>query len=187
MSDRIVRASKFMSLVLRHRPDKIGLALDANGWAKVADLVTCSRNGGLALSVELIREVVETNDKKRFVLSEDGERIRAAQGHSITVDLELTPQEPPELLYHGTPSHAVESIRQQGLLKGKRHHVHLSPDRETAKRVGQRYGRPVILMVQAGTMWQAGIPFFCSENGVWLTDWVAPKYITFPDATPPGE
>src|SRR5262245_14678306 len=140
MSDKIVRASKFMSLVLRHRPDKIGLTLDTNGWAQVSDLIACSRKGPLPLSRELIQEVVENNDKKRFVFSEDGERIRAAQGHSIEVDLELVPQEPPELLYHGTPSHAVSSIRREGLLRRKRHHVHLSLDRETATRVGQRHG-----------------------------------------------
>jgi putative RNA 2'-phosphotransferase len=181
MNDKIVRASKFMSLVLRHRPEKIGLTLDANGWAKVSDLIACSRQGRVPLSLELIREVVETNDKKRYVLSEDGERIRAAQGHSIEVDLDLVPQEPPERLYHGAPSQAVASIREQGLLRGRRHHVHLSLDQETAWKVGQRRGRPVILTVHAGKMRQAGIAFYCSANGVWLTDHVAPEYIVFPE------
>jgi putative RNA 2'-phosphotransferase len=180
MDDRIVRASKFMSLVLRHRPDKIGLTLDANGWAKVSDLVACSRGGNVRLSLDLIQEVVATNDKQRFVLSEDGERIRASQGHSISIDLALVPREPPDILFHGTASRFVSSIRQQGLLRGKRHHVHLSLESATALKVGQRHGKPVVLTVQSGRMWQAGIAFFCSDNGVWLTEWVAPEFIAFP-------
>lgn len=180
MNDRIVRASKFMSLVLRHQPEKIGLTLDAQGWAVVADLVACSQRGGTRLSVELIQEVVATNDKKRFVLSEDGKRIRAAQGHSIEVDLALAPIEPPEFLYHGTATRFLESIQREGLIRGSRHHVHLSKDRETATSVGQRHGKPVVMTVLAGEMWKAGIPFYCSENGVWLTEQVPPQYLIFP-------
>ena len=181
MSDRIVRASKFMSLVLRHRPETIGLTLDANGWADVSDLIACSRRGNLPLTQELIDEVVETNDKKRFVFSEDGVRIRAAQGHSISVDLQMTPQEPPALLYHGTASRFVDSIRREGLRKGNRNHVHLSLDVATATSVGQRHGRPVILTIQAGKMWEAGLLFYCSDNGVWLTEGVPLEYLEIPE------
>lgn len=169
-----------MSLVLRHRPDKIGLTLDANGWAKVADLIACSQRGGLPLSRDLIRQVVATNDKKRFVLSEDGERIRAAQGHSLPIDLELAPQQPPDRLFHGTASRFLDSIREKGLLRGRRQHVHLSLDRATAVKVGQRHGKPVVLTVHAGQMWDAGMPFFLSDNGVWLTDRVPPEFLEFP-------
>jgi putative RNA 2'-phosphotransferase len=181
VDEKLVRAGKFMSLVLRHRPDKIGLLLDDNGWAKIEDLVACSQRANVRLSRDLIREIVATNDKKRFVLSADGERVRAAQGHSIPVDLELAPQKPPERLFHGTAARFVPSIHQQGLLRGRRQHVHLSLDRATAVKVGQRHGKPVVLTVHAGQMWQAGIPFFLSENGVWLTEWVAPEFIHFPD------
>jgi len=178
MNDRLVRASKYMSLLLRHQPEKVGLALDANGWARVADLVSLTQKGGVRLTRELIEEVVAGNDKKRFVLSEDGERIRAAQGHSIEVDLALPPRQPPEYLYHGTASRFLDSIRKSGIVRGKRHHVHLSPDEETAIKVGQRHGKPVILTIRSGDMWRAGIPFYCSENGVWLTDEVPPAYLS---------
>jgi putative RNA 2'-phosphotransferase len=181
MNDRIVRASKFMSLVLRHQPEKIGIELDANGWTSVADLIARSHNGSVRLSAELIQEVVVTNDKKRFVISEDGLRIRAAQGHSVEVDLDLAARQPPDFLFHGTAARNMESIRESGLLKGRRHHVHLSLDRETAVRVGQRYGKPVVLTVQSRKMWDAGIPFYCSDNGVWLTEFVDSKYLQFSD------
>jgi putative RNA 2'-phosphotransferase len=170
-----------MSLLLRHQPEKIGLALDEHGWASVADLIALTQNGSVRLSRELIAEVVATNDKKRFVLSEDGERIRAAQGHSIEVDLALMPREPPEYLYHGTATRFVESIRASGILRGKRHDVHLSADEETAVKVGQRHGKPVVITIRAGDMWRAGIPFTCSENGVWLTDEVPTAYLLFPE------
>ncbi len=181
MNDKIVRSSKFMSLVLRHRPDKIGLILDANGWAKVSDLVACSKNGSVHLTTELIHDVVALNDKQRFVLSPDGKLIRAAQGHSISIDLDLIAQEPPQILYHGTASRFISSIREQGLIKGNRHHVHLSLDSDTALNVGIRHGKPVILTILTQEMSHDGIQFFCSDNGVWLTDWVEPKYIQFPE------
>jgi putative RNA 2'-phosphotransferase len=169
-----------MSLVLRHRPDKIGLTLDENGWANVLDLIACSKRGRVRLTRDLIGEVVATNDKKRFVLSEDGARIRAAQGHSIDVDLGLQPQQPPDLLYHGTADRNLSSIREQGLVKGRRQHVHLSLDHATAVKVGQRHGRPVVLTVRSGDMAREGHLFYLSENGVWLADHVPPSYLEFP-------
>ncbi len=181
MPDRIVQASRFMSLALRHRPGMIGLELDANGWARVDDLIARSQRSRMPLSLELIREVVATNDKQRFAFSEDGQRIRASQGHSIHVDLGLEPREPPELLYHGTARASVASIRRQGLLKGKRQHVHISLDEATATKVGSRHGQPVVLVVRAGEMWRAGTPFYLSENGVWLTEHVPAQYLAFPE------
>ena len=125
-------------------------------------------------------EIVRTNDKQRFALSEDGTRIRANQGHSVKVDLALTPQQPPEVLYHGTVDKFIDAIRNTGLQKGERHHVHLSPDLITATKVGQRRGKPVILTIRAAAMAKASHPFYLSDNGVWLTDAVPPEFINFP-------
>ncbi|WP_144394444.1 RNA 2'-phosphotransferase [Pleionea sediminis] len=172
--------SKFLSFVLRHKPDAIGLALDNNGWANIEQLIKLANQSdeSLAITHELIVEIVKTNDKKRFIISDDGLLIRANQGHSIKVDLELTEQTPPELLYHGTASRFLESIFIEGLKPKSRHHVHLSTDIETANSVGQRYGKPVILSIKAREMHNQGFKFYCSENGVWLTDTVPVKFIT---------
>ena len=140
-------------------------------------LIACSRNSRVRLNRPLIEEVVATNDKKRFVLSEDGQRIRAAQGHSIDIDLALEPREPPETLYHGTADRNLTSIREQGILKGSRQHVHLSLDHATAVKVGSRHGRPIVLVIRSGKMWSAGHTFYLSENNVWLTDHVPVEYI----------
>lgn len=169
--DGLEKASKFMSFVLRHRPDEIGLDLDKGGWASLDDLV--ARSGGL-LNHDLVREAVVTNEKQRFALSADGKRIRASQGHSVPVDLGLVAQVPPIVLYHGTATRFLDSILQQGLLRGGRHHVHLSPDPQTALAVGARHGKPAILEVAARKMHERGVTFFVSENGVWLTDHVPP-------------
>ena len=177
MNTQTVATSKFLSLILRHQPEKIGLSLDANGWADVAELLRLSAAAGKPLTRTLLEEVVTTSDKQRFVLSEDGLKIRANQGHSISVDLGLTPQVPPPVLFHGTATRFLESIRQQGLLKGSRQHVHLSPDEVTATKVGQRHGKPVVLKVTAGEMHAAGRLFYCSANGVWLTDYVPPVFL----------
>jgi putative RNA 2'-phosphotransferase len=176
----LVKLSKFMSLVLRHKPDEIGLALDENGWADVAELIARANLKGVRLTRCDLLTIVETNDKKRFALSEDGSRIRARQGHSIEVDLALSAVEPPARLFHGTAIRFLESIRSQGLLRGKRQHVHLSPDETTATNVGQRHGKPVVLQVLAGRMHQAGRPFYLSANGVWLTEHVPAEYLVFP-------
>jgi putative RNA 2'-phosphotransferase len=177
---QLVRISKFLSLILRHRPEQIGLTLDAQGWANIAELIEGAQQHQVFLTREQIRQVVAENDKQRFVLSEDETRIRARQGHSVSVDLGLTAQEPPATLYHGTASRFLTSIRANGLQKGNRHHVHLSLDEETARKVGTRHGVPVVLQIRARLMWQEGYAFFLSENGVWLTETVPPAYLLFP-------
>ena len=169
-----------MSLVLRHRPDKVGIELDAGGWVGVADLIRAVNGSGFPLTREELLEVVERNDKRRFALSEDGERIRASQGHSVEVELGYEPCRPPAVLFHGTAERFISSIRETGLNRGVRHHVHLSPDAATAARVGGRRGRAVVLEVGAGRMWADGFPFFLSANGVWLTERVPASYIKFP-------
>lgn len=181
MSDRIVRASKFLSLILRHQPETIGLTVDSHGWASVDDLIACSQNSRMPLARELIEEVVETNDKKRYAFSADGARIRAVQGHSLPVTLDLESLTPPDRLYHGTATRFVAVIRKEGLVRQSRHHVHLSLDAETATTVGARHGTPVVLVVLAKELHEFGQQFFRSENGVWLTDWVPPEYLEFPE------
>jgi putative RNA 2'-phosphotransferase len=174
------KISKFLSYVLRHRPDEIGLTLDANGWALITDLIERSQTASMALTEDLIREIVRSSDKQRFALSDDGTKIRANQGHSIEVDLALERRQPPELLFHGTTTRFLDEIRQEGLRPMKRQHVHLSPDEVTAMKVGQRHGKPVVLTIKAGEMWRAGIAFFLSANGVWLTERVEPRFVVLP-------
>ena len=177
MNKHLTHISKFLSFVLRHNPQAIGVTLDAEGWVPVDELLAAAARDGTSISREQLEEVVATNDKKRFAFSDDGRLIRANQGHSVEVDLNLEPVEPPELLYHGTVDRFLESIRAKGLIRGNRHHVHMSADRETAARVGQRRGRPVVLVVEAARMHRAGHQFFCSENGVWLTEAVPAEYL----------
>lgn len=178
------RNGKFLSLVLRHRPESIGLTLDPNGWADVDELIACAARHGRRLDRAAIGDMVATNDKQRFALSDDGGRIRAVQGHSLRgVDLELAEVTPPEVLFHGTVDRFVAAIRGEGLQPRQRQHVHLSADRETAERVGRRRGTPVVLTVAAGEMNRAGMVFHQAENGVWLTAAVPPQYLQFPDGT----
>ncbi|QEG02374.1 RNA 2'-phosphotransferase [Stieleria maiorica] len=178
--DKLVSTSKFLSLVLRHRPEVIGAKLDPEGWLAIDELIAQANSHGKALTLELLHEVVATNDKKRFALSDDGLRIRASQGHSVSgVELNLEQQTPPEVLYHGTVAAFLDSIRATGLQKRSRHHVHLSPDEETATKVGSRRGKPIILRVAAETMHRDGHQFYLSANGVWLVDAVPPIYLTF--------
>lgn len=172
------RHSKFLSLVLRHRPEEIGLTLDREGWASVEELVQCANRNRLAMTAEIIREIVETNDKQRFSLSPDGTRIRANQGHSIPVDLGLVSVEPPENLYHGTVSRFLGAIFRDGLLPGSRQHVHLSENKKTATKVGSRRGKPVILRIRAADLHQQGEPFYRSKNGVWLTARVPSEFLS---------
>jgi len=174
-----VRISKFLSLVLRHNPGRIGIVLDDAGWTDVAGLLTACAAHGVAITRAQLTELVASSDKQRFALSPDGTRIRANQGHSVDVDLQLAPTAPPAILYHGTFAPAVASIRAQGLVRGQRHHVHLSADVSTASKVGARRGKPVILTVLAGDMAAAGHVFYRSDNGVWLTDHVPPEFIRF--------
>jgi putative RNA 2'-phosphotransferase len=179
MSKRLESTSKFLSLVLRHQPEAIGLSLDNAGWANVAELIQLANNHKHPLTLELLQEVVITNDKKRFAFSADGAKIRASQGHSVAVDLELPVVIPPEFLYHGTATRFLESIKQQGLLPGSRQHVHLSADRTTAIKVGQRHGKPIVLVVAAQQMHESGCKFYHSDNGVWLVGAVPVQFITF--------
>src|SRR5215510_3070227 len=179
MNNREVRISKFLSLVLRHRPEEIGLNLDESGWARVEQVIEASRRHGVEFTREELHNIVAINDKKRFSLSEDGLSIRANQGHSIEVELGYAPSAPPEVLYHGTAERFLNSIKQQGLIKGRRHHVHLSADVDTATNVGRRHGKPVVLKVEAGRMSQEGFVFYLWANKVWLTERVPVQYMTF--------
>ena len=181
MTDKeIIRTSKFLSLILRHEPEQVGLNLDSAGWVAVEELLRAVNAHGTALTLEQLQQIVAASDKKRFAFSENGLLIRASQGHSVEVDLQYKAQVPPELLYHGTPERFVESIRATGLNKGQRHHVHLSLDEVTASKVGERRGRPVVLKVRAGEMHRAGHVFFLSANNVWLVDHVPTQFIDFP-------
>jgi putative RNA 2'-phosphotransferase len=172
----LVRLSKRLSKALRHDPPGAGLTLDAAGWVPVATLLSAMRVDRTALDA-----VVDGNDKRRFAIERgpDGtERIRASQGHSVPVDLGLAPVSPPDLLFHGTGAAAEPAIRADGLRRGRRHHVHLSADAETARRVGaRRGGRVVVLTVDATAMSRDGYAFYRSANGVWLTDQVPPRYL----------
>jgi putative RNA 2'-phosphotransferase len=169
--------SRFLSLVLRHRPETIGLTLDSAGWVAVDALLAQCRAHGRELSRETLRDIVATSPKQRFMLSDDGDRIRASQGHSVPVALGYAPAVPPELLFHGTVATKLAAIRATGLRKMSRHHVHLSPDVATARAVASRRGPPVILRVAAGRMHADGHVFYLSANGVWLTDEVPARYL----------
>ncbi|ANZ38543.1 RNA 2'-phosphotransferase [Lentzea guizhouensis] len=168
--ERMIRLSKRMSKALRHQPERVGLTLDPHGWVSTADLLAA-----LHISRDELDEVVRSNDKQRFTV--DGDRIRANQGHSVEVDLALQPQMPPDQLFHGTVRQYLDDIMRDGLRPMARHDVHLSPDRETARRVGARRGRPLVLVVDAKKMHADGHEFRVSANGVWLTQHVPAGYL----------
>lgn len=170
--------SKFLSLVLRHAPEKIGIKLDEAGWTPIDDLIVKMNTVDQIIDRQVLQHIVATNNKKRFAISEDGQMIRANQGHSIKVEHGYMPKAPPPKLFHGTASRNTESILNSGLDKKDRHHVHLSSEIKTAIEVGKRYGKPVVFDVDSGQMHNDGIEFFQSENGVWLTDCVPTKYLT---------
>lgn len=174
---QLVRISKFLSKYLRHQPQALGLTLEPGGWLCVDDLLAAAARHGMPISRAELEEVVARNNKQRFAFDERGERIRANQGHSVPVDLHLPPTVPPDVLYHGTGERSVDAIRRGGLRKMRRHHVHLSPDIPTALAVGRRHGRPAVFAVRSGAMRAAGIPFYRSENGVWLVDAVPAEYL----------
>lgn len=178
---RRTQLSRFLSFVLRHEPEAIGLELDRKGWVEIDVLLQQCGAHGKPMTRTQLEELVETSPKQRFAISADGDRIRANQGHSIEVDLGYAEATPPDLLFHGTVDRFLESIRRHGLEKRSRHHVHLSPDVETATAVGGRRGRPVVLRIHAARMQQDGYVFYLSENGVWLTEAVPPDYIEFPE------
>ncbi|MFZ5756303.1 MAG: RNA 2'-phosphotransferase [Pseudomonadota bacterium] len=178
MSKSLNEVSKFLSYVLRHEPQAIGITLDSEGWADIDALIEGASKSGKSITRELIQQVVETSDKKRFTISDKGERIRAAQGHSTSsVDVTYPEKVPPEFLYHGTATRFLDSILKEGLKPGDRHYVHLSEDEQTAIVVGQRYGKPVVLKIEALRMYRQGFKFFQAENSVWLVNFVPKTHI----------
>ena len=174
--DSYKKISKSLSYWLRHRPDAANLELDSHGWAKVGDVLSAMKAHNLGGQTELV-ETIEHNDKKRFELSPDRALIRARQGHSVTIELDWPVTRPPATLYHGTVPKFLDAIMAEGLKPMARHHVHLSPDIETATKVGQRRGKPTILGVDAAHMHQDGQIFYLTDNGVWLTDAVPSHYL----------
>lgn len=174
---QLVQLSKCLSLVLRHQPEKIGIILDEQGWTNVDELLFKMNQAGMTISKELLVHLVETNPKKRFAFNDTQDMIRASQGHSIDIQLGYVNQRPPVLLYHGTAETSVQSILTTGIDKRSRQHVHLSSDRATAQQVGQRHGKPSMLLVDAERMFNDGFEFFLSDNGVWLTDHVPVAYL----------
>ena len=174
--DRI-RTSKFLSLVLRHRPGILGLSLEQGGWVAVFDVIEAARGHRHHIDEHTVRQIVESCPKKRFSLSDDGNRIRANYGHSIPVDLDLVPVRPPEILYHGTARHRVESIKGSGINRRKRQYVHLSATRRDAVAIGTRHGEPVVLVVRSLEMHEEGMVFFQTESGIWLTGHVPERFL----------
>jgi len=175
---RSVKVSKYLSKHLRHQPERLGLKLLPGGWVAIEDLLAACAEQNFPITRDELDDVVANNDKKRFSYDPTGKLIRANQGHSVEIDLKLAPIIPPQILYHGTAEKSINSILEKGLLKMSRHHVHLSLEKETARRVGMRHGRPVILEINALKMHQDGHTFYRSENNVWLVDNVPPKYLT---------
>lgn len=178
MSDSLTGTSRFISLILRHKPEVIGITLDEHGWVDVDDMIVgINQSGKYKIDRDMLDEIVRTDEKQRYSYNEDHTLIRANQGHSIPVDVELEEVEPPEFLYHGTGEKFTASIDKQGLIPKSRLYVHLSPDEETAVKVGRRHGKPVIYLVRAGNMKRDGYAFYRSVNGVWLTKEVPVKYL----------
>lgn len=178
ISDKqITHISKFLSLVLRHRPETIGIQLDQSGWTDITELIEKANNYGIKFDREILNHIVATNSKKRFAFNDTFDKIRASQGHSVEIELGYTNQKPPEILFHGTGEKSVQSILDTGLEKRSRQHVHLSGDIETAIKVGQRHGKPFVFKVFAEQMYKDNFQFFISDNGVWLTDHVPIIYL----------
>ncbi len=176
-SKRRVRISKFLSKHLRHQPESLGLKLEIGGWVPIETLLGACAAQNFAITREELAEVVTTSEKQRFSFDSSGTRIRANQGHSISVDLQLEPVPPPHILYHGTPATNEAVILREGLKKIARHHVHLSATVEVAQTVGKRRGKPIVLVVDAAAMAREGFVFYRSANGVWLTDHVPPRFL----------
>lgn len=173
------KLSVFISLILRHKPEKINIQLDKHGWADVNELLDGIRKTGRTINMELLEDIVATDNKKRYSFNDDRTKIRANQGHSISVDVELTSAVPPKVLYHGTAIKSLDFIKEEGITSQSRQYVHLSNDIETAKKVGARHGASVVLIVKAHEMYQDGYEFWISENKVWLCKSVPIKYIKF--------
>ncbi len=168
------KVSKFISYILRHNPGQIGVVLEKGGWANTNDLIENIEG----LDLDILKEIVSEDKKSRYSFKDGFDKIRANQGHSIDVDLGLEPITPPDVLYHGTSTKTLEPIMESGVMKMSRHHVHLSKDIETAEAVGSRHGRLVLLSVDSKKMYEDGIEFYLSDNGVWLTDYIDFKYCT---------
>ena len=175
--ERLVKVSKYLSKHLRHQPERLELTLEPGGWVAVYDLLIACAAHSFRISRAELDEVVTKNSKQRFSFDATGQKIRANQGHSVEVDLQLEPAAPPDILYHGTGHRTADVIQREGLDKMDRHHVHLSKDIATAQNVGARHGRPVVFAVDATAMHQAGHTFYCSANGVWLIDHVPPEFL----------
>ena len=173
----LVKRSRYLARHLRHQPEALGLTLEPGGWVAVDALLATMRRHGVELSRAELEEIVARNNKQRFSFDETGTRIRANQGHSIPVDLQLASVTPPDALYHGTSKAMVRPILREGLQKMRRQHVHLSRDKATAIKVGSRHGAPVVLLVDAAAMARDGYQFYLSDNGVWLTDHAPPRYL----------
>ncbi len=176
-SSRLVKVSKYLSRVLRHHPERIGINLDKNGWVKIEELLIAAKNHNFPITKKELTEVVETNDKKRFSIDSTDSLIRANQGHTVEVDLQLESAVPPEKLYHGTGNHLIDLIQKTGLQKMSRHHVHLSKDINTSQNVGKRKGKPVVFVIDTLAMYKQGYKFYLSENQVWLVDYIPPEYL----------
>ena len=183
---QLVKLSKYLARHLRHQPEALGLTLEPGGWVAVDALLAGMARHGVATSRADLEEIVARNNKQRFAFDETGQRIRASQGHSVLVDLQLTPLSPPEALYHGTSQATVAVILRDGLRKMRRQHVHLTAEIATAANVGSRHGAPAVLLVDAAAMARDGHLFYRSENGVWLTESVPPRYLRLlaPDEWP---
>ena len=171
-----VKLGRFLSLVLRHDPHAAGITLDEHGWADVNELLAGVSRTGRKIDRVTLERIVRENNKQRYSFNGDGTKIRANQGHSLQVDVELKAAQPPKYLYHGTASRFLPAIQKEGIRKMSRQHVHLSGDFETAMAVGKRHGIPVVITIDAGAMARDGVAFYRSENGVWLCGHVEPKY-----------
>ncbi len=181
MKDLTNQVGRFLSLVLRHKPEEIGVHLDNQGWTPVDELIVALNSKFSVVDRQMIDRIVAENNKQRFALSDDGKKIRANQGHSVQVDLERIPKKPPTVLYHGTATRFLDSILAEGIMSKSRMHVHLSADKETASNVGRRHGILAMLEISAKQMAEDGFDFFLSENGVWLTEHVPRIYLIHRD------
>lgn len=171
------KISKYLSYILRHKPEDAGITLDEHGWANTYGLLAALMKKYPGFGIHELIHIVMSDEKQRYSFSEDGTKIRANQGHSIPVDLGLEAKTPPAVLYHGTATKYVESIERSGLRPKSRQYVHLSKDMDTAFDVGRRHGEPIVYMINAHKMWEEGYEFFLSENGVWLTKEVPVEYL----------
>lgn len=180
MTTNLKQVSKFLSYILRHHPEEIELEVDCKGWAHLPSLLEKTHQNGRTINKKQIREIIETSDKKRFSLSDDEQYIRAGYGHSIDVDLGLAPQSPPPILYHGTAENNIPSIQSSGLQPQSRNLVHLSDNKKDAISVGGRHGKPTVLIIEAGQMYEDGFPFYQSDSepGIWLVENVPAHFIS---------